>query len=139
MAAELILLLLCAEPGDEPLPAAVYRSKAELPKTWAAALPKDFDFSKEMLAGTASAVDRVVVVSPQSVKVGKDGVVTVTPKPKRWCPPCRRSDRVMEDDFSGLSRKDKGADVPEVYRLPKSKGTVRVYEPVLEMCRTCGM
>ena len=133
MAHALIALLVLA---DEPAPARVYRSRAELPASWAICIPTDFDWEKEMLAGSAPGNTRILVIAPESTKEVK-GDLVVQPKRPRFCQPCRRMGMVMEDDFRGISKKDQPLDPPSMFRVPRTRARVIVLSAEAEICRPC--
>jgi hypothetical protein len=125
----LLLALVLAVDGGTPVPRVhVYRSRAELPKAWAAEVPKDFDFSKEMLAGETDGVRHVTIAVPMGV-VHEGAATHVQPAPELdlKCPPCSgiRPSPEGPTETAPLTPRDLEPRAT-LYRLPKAPGVVVV-------------
>jgi hypothetical protein len=121
----LAALLAVSPDGGVGAELTVYRSPEEVPASWRALLPKDFDFRTQQLATSARPGQPVELVVPRVDRTGVDLIVTPPPEfagPSR-CPPCRGInappdlDELMGPVSARVVR-------PFLYALPRGSGKV---------------
>jgi hypothetical protein len=106
----LVLLLSGASPGELQ----VARSWAEVPAAWRRSVPRNFDFSNEMLAFSPGLPGPVVELSRQvKLEYEATGALTVLLEHASPCP-------------KGVGTPVFALPQGDVFRLPRARGPVRV-------------